>query len=125
MFRIGSEKLRHSNPPLKNIEADKNFHVEDMFKNMNCDRNLSREFLQQEKNYIEKRLGESDSAQAIQFYYSYYNEFMGLEDFLEFYHKYLNKRKLEMEKIRYKRKFMSEVDNIKNIKTKRFVEMEK
>ena len=49
---------------------------------------------------------------------------MNLNDFLEFYNKFLLKRKEENEKLHYKRKFANEVVKIRRIKTDRFMQTE-
>ena len=125
MFRISENRYRYST---KNIHSDiSNFRVEDIFQNLRgCERNLSADFIKWEKELIttQQKGQKLSTDQLEQFYYSYYNEFMTLNDFLEFYHKYLNKRKMDMEKLRYQIKFKNEVSNIMDIKTKRFVETE-
>ena len=121
---MSEDRYRYST---KNIKVSQNFKVEDIFMNLGgCEKNLSKEFIENQKAAINKNLSSKMqiSNQALQFYYSYYNEFMTLDDFLEFYHKFLGKRKMDMEKLRYKQKFMNEVENIKQIKTKRFLHME-
>ena len=124
-LKIRDDRYKYST---KNIQIPLNFEIEELFKKDNSNMTkLPSEFYHTKRNQIEKFKSSSlrrRSAQQQNFYYNKHNEFMQLDDFLEFYHKFLEKRKEENEKLHYKRKFANEVVKIRKIKTKKFMETE-
>lgn len=121
-IKIKDDRYKYST---KNIQLPFTFEIEELFREENSSTTkLKKQFFdfmtKRIKDYAIKR--NSDSQQN--FYYNRHNEFMHLDDFLEFYNKFLEKRKEENEKLHYKRKFANEVVKIRKIKTKKFMETE-
>lgn len=123
-FKISNDRYKYST---NNIVLPFSFNIEDLF--INNDKSsikVPREKLEEILRAInmDRQLGDLRKGDR-DFYYRKYHEFMDLDDFLEFYHKYLSKRKEESERQRYKIKFANEVEKIKDLKTAKFIETEK
>ena len=123
-FKISNDRYKYST---NNIVLPFSFNIEDLF--INNDKSsikIPREKLAeiQKAIQIDRQLGDLRKGDR-SYYYRKFHEFMDLEDFLEFYHKYLSKRKEESEKQRYKIKFANEVERIKDLKTAKYIETEK
>ena len=122
-FKISEDKYRYST---NNIVLPFSFDIEELFlQNETANIKISAENLKKMIQMIKnKREQGRMNAEERHFYYTKYNEFMNLEDFLEFYHKYLVKRKEESEKKRYKIRYTNEIEKIKQLKTGKYLETE-
>lgn len=120
--KIRDDRYKYST---KNLIAADRFQIEDIFENDTDSKSkLSQLFIDQKREQIRmQKTGELQNRPR-RFYYNKHHEFMHLNDFLEFYDKYMEKRIVETEKLHYKRKFLNEVDRIKEIKKAKFMETE-
>lgn len=122
-FKISNDKYKYST---NNIILPFSFNIDDIFLNNDTSNiKINSEDLRRTQQAILANRDKGDKRNGdLPFYYRKFHEFMVLDDFLEFYHKYLAKRKEESEKQRYKIKFSNEVEKIKQLKTAKFIETE-
>jgi len=110
----------------KNIQLPLHFDIEDIFLNDGDGKTkLPSAFCREKREQIASIRNGEFLKRPKKFFYNKHNEFMHLNDFLEFYDKFMEKRKVEIEKLHYKRKFTNEVQRIKKIKTEKFMETER
>ena len=123
-FKISNDRYKYST---NNIVLPFSFNIDDLFLNNEASSiKIPKKKLDDINKAIlvDRQFGELRKGTP-SFYYRKYHEFMDLEDYLEFDHKYLAKRMEESERQRYKIKFANEVQRIKMLKTAKFIETEK